>query len=393
MVHIIEYHLFLNEQAQVKRELDPKQLPQKSDRLGKGGSFETSLYGNVTKDEYFKILKAKDPKAIKRVRLVFPSSDWEVLALKLIKTLGVITGVFTDITTAIKFINGLVSKGVTVDELVIGSHGTVGTLLIPKQGARYAFDNSFLTSFKPLVHQGTKVFFTACHGADYLDTLKDASEKLGVKVYGSAGIYNYVTNSSEKGFYMCYPNKFETKKDWVLEPVQYRGKDDTMIITWKEENGGVTGDRVKITLDQSLFGVQVDPIILFTSPVQAATSSTSSVRESFEVMHIEFKLLRAIEMNSAIDRKYTDPTYYPKFTAKLNQMPGKDKWEKSTALSRYLFTQYTNGMVKIEITNGGQWKDIKSLPKITFNKSIDNKYLLNNGLCKRYDNPPVSWLD
>jgi hypothetical protein len=384
MLHIQDYWHFISEQE--KFSLDPKQLPQKSDRLGKGGSFETSLYGNKTREEYFKILKAKDPKTIKRIRLIFPGSNWEVAALQLVKTLGVVTGVFTNIETATRFINGLVSKGVKADELVIGSHGQAGELLIPQQGATYHFDNSFLSSFKPLVHKGTKVFFTACHGADYLDSLKDASEKLGVPVYGSAGIYNYVTNASEKGFYICFPGKFETAKEKSIAPVWY--SEGSLRVTWKEEKGGVTGEKVKITLDPSLFGVKISPIMIGTDPSVVDTIRTSNVRGAMDVMRIEVSLLKEIERAMS-----SDPKVYSKFTTKRDQMPGADKWDKQIALAKYLMDQFNKGLSKIEISAGGQWKNINSLTSVTFNKEIDNQYLLGHGLCKRYDNPPVSWLD
>lgn len=387
MLHIQDYWHFISEQEKLR--LDPKQLPQKSDQLGKGGSFETGLYGNKTKEEYFKILKAKDPKTIKRVRLIFPSNNWEVFALKLVKTLGVVTGVFTNIETATRFINGLVSKGVTADELVIGSHGQAGELLMPKQGAVYHFDNSFLSSFKPLVHKGTKVFFTACNGADYLDSLKDASEKLGVPVYGSAGIYNYITNASEKGFYLCFPAKFETGKEKSISAVYYDSETGGCRITWKEgDTQGVTGEKVRVTLDPSIFGIKLAPITIGTDPRVVDTIRTSNVRGAVDVMRIEVSILTEIERAMS-----SDPKIYSKFTVKRDQMPGADKWDKLIALSKYLMDQVNKGLGKIEISAGGQWKNINSLTSVTFNKEIDNQYLLGHGLCKRYDNPPVSWLD
>jgi hypothetical protein len=387
MLHIQDYWHFISEQE--KFSLDPKQLPQKSDRLGKGGSFETSLYGNKTKEEYFKILKAKDPKTIKRIRLIFPGNNWEVIALKLVKTLGVVTGVFTNIETANRFINGLVSKGVTADELVIGSHGQYGQLLSPKQGDSYYFDNSFLKSFKPLVHKGTKVFFTACHGADYLDSLKDASEKLGVPVYGSAGIYNYITNASEKGFYLCFPAKFETGKEKSISAVYLDSETNGYRITWKEgDTQGVTGEKVRVTLDPSIFGIKLAPITIGTQPINIETARTSEVRAANSVMRVDVDLLQELEKSM-----YTDPAIYAKFKAKLNRMPGNDKWDKQVALQKSLIDNFNKGLVKIEISKASNWVNIKTLKDVTFYKEIDNQYLLNHGLCKRYDNPPVSWLD
>ena len=68
------------------------------------------------------------------------------------------------------------------------------------------------------------VFFTACYGADFLLPLKNASQFLGTKVRGSAGIYTPILNNSENGFYECAPSpKFDVetlyeKEDELYDP-------------------------------------------------------------------------------------------------------------------------------------------------------------------------------
>jgi hypothetical protein len=75
----------------------------------------------------------------------------------------------------------------------------------------FYFNNSFLDSFKNIIEPNATVFFTACHGADYLSMLKDASERLGVPCYGSKGTFVPGLNTSAEGFYGCVPEpKFES---------------------------------------------------------------------------------------------------------------------------------------------------------------------------------------
>jgi hypothetical protein len=156
--------------------------------------------------------KTISPKYVKKIRLIFPAPGIETTALNFFKKellfLGIITGFYTSLSSAISFIKTLIKKNVKADELVIGSHGSGSRLLMTQSNKDYfLYNNSFLNSFKPLIHSNTKVFFTACYGADNLSMLKDAAERLGVGVYGASGIYNYITNSSERGFYWCSPSK------------------------------------------------------------------------------------------------------------------------------------------------------------------------------------------
>jgi hypothetical protein len=140
----------------------------------------------------------------KKIRLIFPSrKDWEIETVKLFKRLGVITTLFKSVPHAIATVNALAAKGVKATELIIGSHGD-GQLLVIPADRNYRFNDNFMAALKNIITTQTKVFFTACHGADYLYTLVTAANQIGVNgVYGASGIYNPATNTAEKGFYYC----------------------------------------------------------------------------------------------------------------------------------------------------------------------------------------------
>jgi len=140
----------------------------------------------------------------KKIRLIFPGgNDWEIETVKLFKRLGVITTLFKSVPHAIATVNALAAKGVKATELIIGSHGD-GQLLVIPADRNYRFNDNFMAALKNIITPQTKVFFTACHGADHLYTLVTAANQLGVNgVYGASGIYNPATNTAEKGFYYC----------------------------------------------------------------------------------------------------------------------------------------------------------------------------------------------
>ena len=144
-------------------------------------------------------------KKFKGLYLTFPKQGWETIGANLMKLFGVVSGVFSSSDDAINKIRKVKSKSSDVlDEFVVGSHGDGKELFLSKQGEQPAALQKILEEARPLIGPNTKVFFTACFGADYLKRLTDASKQLGgIGVYGSAGIYNYITNESQKGFYYC----------------------------------------------------------------------------------------------------------------------------------------------------------------------------------------------
>jgi len=144
-------------------------------------------------------------KKFKGLYLTFPKQGWETIGANLMKLFGVVSGVFSSSDEAISKIRKLKSKTSDVlDEFVVGSRGGGQELFMSKKGEQPSSLVSILEEAKSLIGPQTKVFFTACFGADYLKRLTEASRQLGgVGVYGSAGIYNYITNESQKGFYYC----------------------------------------------------------------------------------------------------------------------------------------------------------------------------------------------
>lgn len=140
----------------------------------------------------------------KGLYLTFPKSGWETVGGYLMKALGIVTGVFTSVDGAIAAVNKK-RKHIEppLSELVIGSHGN-GQHLLMRQGSEALPVDKLLYNVRDLVGPSTTVFFTACYGADFLFQLCEASSVLGGhQVYGASGVYNYVTNKAQKGFYSC----------------------------------------------------------------------------------------------------------------------------------------------------------------------------------------------
>jgi hypothetical protein len=142
---------------------------------------------------------------IRGLYLTFPKAGWETIGAKLMKLFGVVSGVFKSSGDAIDKIRNVKNKtSETLDEFVVGSHGGGQELFMSQKGEQPDALVKILNEAKPLISSNTKVFFTACFGADFLKRLTDASKQLGgVGVFGSAGVYNYLTNQSERGFYYC----------------------------------------------------------------------------------------------------------------------------------------------------------------------------------------------
>jgi hypothetical protein len=167
--------------------------------------------------------------------LTFPKAGWETIATKLLHPLGVISGSFNNVEGAVKKIEKYKAKGKgTLDELVIGSHGDGTNLFMTKGGDTPESVNTILNAVRPVMSSNTKVFFTACFGADFLKRLTDASRVLGGQgVYGSAGVYNYITNKSQKGFYYC-----KASEDLQAKILKEKGSyDSSQFNQWALENG------------------------------------------------------------------------------------------------------------------------------------------------------------
>ena len=136
-----------------------------------------------------KVVGARPNKA----RLIFPKEGWETTAIKILEQIGIVTGTYKTLDEANNFFKDLKGNGIVLEELLIGSHGSPGNLLSTQQGGRkgrpktYRFRTDFLKYVKPIVNSNTKVYFTACRGADKLTMLKEAANYLGCECYACMG--------------------------------------------------------------------------------------------------------------------------------------------------------------------------------------------------------------
>ena len=180
-----------------------------------------------------------------KARLIFPKEGWETSAVRALEIMGIITGVYTKLDQANKFFKQVKDSGIILEEVLIGSHGSPGNLLITQKGGkkiidriwvdpdelwkstrgkegkagywvktgkvlhesgmRYRFRTDFLEHIKAVVNSETKVYFTACHGADKLTMLKDAADYLGCECYACMGT-NAFSFGCEDSNWSCVPS-------------------------------------------------------------------------------------------------------------------------------------------------------------------------------------------
>jgi hypothetical protein len=238
-----------------------------------------------------------------------------------------------------------------------------------------------LEGIRGIIHNRSRVFFTACHGADFLDGLKDAAEKLGTGVYGSAGIYNPVTNQSEKGFYYCSPKQIPQSNS-SINPIQVdKYGYISLHIKGKYEPYGDLPYVIKF--NNSVFGVAVPPINGQTSDNYLLDTNSSPFRKDGEEIFVfDFLFLKLVLDNfikSGLDKQ---------IMVNLKKMGVNSK----PALINYLTSKINSGEIIFEVKLNNGFVNIKKLEKIRENKQINNKFLLTNKFCTKVDGSPISWL-
>ena len=92
----------------------------------------------------------------------------------------------------------------------------------------YRFNTGFLKGLKQVVNSSTKVYFTACKGADKLTMLKEASDYLGCECFACMGI-NYVSMSCEDSNWSCSPSNLPS-----FEFAHKQSKDERALFTGSE---------------------------------------------------------------------------------------------------------------------------------------------------------------
>jgi hypothetical protein len=378
------------------------------------------------------------PEYVKKIRLIFPDKGVETTMLKVFESqllsLGIITGFYTSLSSAISFINTLIKKNVKADEFVIGSHG-VGTQLLMTQAEddNFTFDNSFLNSFRPLIHSNTKVFFTACHGADNLFMLKNAAETLGVGAYAASGVYNYITNTSEQGFYWCSAAKTKqlVNRDEVITKtygIKNNPRQDYNIFfrfalpstTNSSVDDYLSEHGAYITIKDGVFDKPIPKkfLIPLDSPddqfgLNSSLYSDKSYytwkdvygvfdknQEKFSYVLITQKIvdignatyngiLKIIMNNKIIGDSKNDNVILRK-QKKLYGLGVKpnDYW-----FNNFVKEKIESNEILIHVMIDGKLTNIKSIPeiKIPNRKKITNKFLIDNAFCKKVPKAPISF--
>ena len=203
-----------------------------------------------------------------KARLIFPKEGWETTAVKILEQIGVVTGTYGTLSEANQFFKDLKENNIILEELLIGSHGSPGTLLVTSQGTvyhekewvplgngevnamgepkgemvltgkksrvskSYSFRTDFLKHIKPVVNSNTKVYFTACKGAEKLTMLKEAADYLGCECYACMG-----NNAFSFG---CNDSNWSCNANTGVDSFQFSGQrseDEREVFTGKELSG------------------------------------------------------------------------------------------------------------------------------------------------------------
>ena len=243
---------------------------------------------------------------------------------------------------ALNIVDDMAKNGVKTEELVIGSHGGGEQLLTTQKEGSFTFNNSFLEKVKQIVSPTTKVFFTACHGADYLEVLKDAAEKLGVGAYASSGVYNYVTNKSEKGFYYCSPQPYELPVgDKVVQPLNSTEEQKQYGEINIKYLSNVYPNEVTYTIKTDIFGapLQITKKLNFKSKNYGKSNIQKGKFEIDGWVRLKYDIEEYIEhiKNNPSENKDSD-TLFNSYRTLMKKTPNMDE---------FLATEFNNGKIKI----------------------------------------------
>ena len=343
-----------------------------------------------------------------RLSLIFPKAGWETKAVNLLKRLGVITGVFKSTIEAIQYLKILKNKGIKVKELVIGSHGDGKTLLITqkKDEKIKKYSNNFLINAKDIISRDTKVFFTACYGADYLMNLVDAANKLGVGVYGSRGIYNYITNTSEKGYYYCKPYQVPEPKN-KTEPRDefYSGK-----LEMDQSQGAINFKFFGSFGFQPKLKIEFNPSSFYDLGWKFQTYSNSKKSFSFFLSQIKIETYKE-DYGTKDGQPIWSYSFY--FSDSLFKQQGnlndigfkelsfllgkKDFYNtgRSEDFSAKLKKSILKGHIKLSIGGIDLSKERPKIRGYRVSKIFfsSNENLLSCGACKKVYQAPISWIN
>jgi hypothetical protein len=143
--------------------------------------------------------------------LIFPGYGQYSIVASTIYLSGINAKVFTSINDCIKVLNDLAKQGKKYNQIYIGSHGggDRGLLYSIDEGDKSSLGSSYdgliqaLNSVK--LPGKTNIVFSACGGANSRYSLKWVADQMGENTYGSEGAYDWIANTSEKGFWMCPP--------------------------------------------------------------------------------------------------------------------------------------------------------------------------------------------
>lgn len=329
-------------------------------------------------------------KRIEKVALLFPQGVWyEELGAWFLNFYGIVSGWFRSLAEALGYVNKLAEKGVVTNQLVIGSHGSGGQLLITQKEGYFYYDNKFILDIKKIIDSKTTVFFTACQGANYLELLKDAADKLGVGAYGAMGVYNYISQSSERGFYWCSAKPIDQnllqQEMFESKPLIFNGTKMrvNVPITTKNTNDYINKTFTMKFKNNSLFGI---PMTDINFKVDGDFVGYNLLKKTYGGISYSFDIYVEFTVNFNENRK--DKMGFGWWKEKVKKNQKKDL--SNPTVWQELFE---SNLISIEINLPTGKVNVKNLKPFKMVESISNKFLIENKYCMKVAKPPINWID